>query len=76
MGLTSEQVGEAIHHEFENYWARYNIESLDNENHSSNWFQANLAFSSCLTVHLFLKSSSSIKSYIQIICDLVCDNGE
>ena len=37
MGLTSEQVGEAIHHKFENYWARYKIESLDNENHSSNW---------------------------------------
>ena len=47
MGLTSEQAGESIHHEFNhNFWSRYKINLLTNPNFAKNWFDANLEFSS------------------------------
>lgn len=47
MGLTSEQVGESIHHEFNhNFWSRYKINLLTNPQYAKNWYDANLEFSS------------------------------
>lgn len=47
MGLTSEQAGESIHHEFERYfWSRRKIRLSTNPNYGINWLKANLEFSS------------------------------
>lgn len=47
MGLTSEQAGESIHHEFERYfWSRRKIKLSTNPNYGINWLNANLEFSS------------------------------
>ena len=47
MGLTSEQAGESIHHEFERYfWSRRKIRLSTNPNYGINWLNANLEFSS------------------------------
>ena len=47
MGLTSEQAGESIHHEFDhNYWSRYKINLISNPNYSESWFNANVEFCS------------------------------
>ena len=47
MGLTSEQAGESIHHEFaNNYWSKYKINMISNPQFAINWFKANVEFSS------------------------------
>lgn len=47
MGLTSEQSGESIHHEFASkFWAKYKIDLIENPRFGENWYSANLEFCS------------------------------
>ena len=47
MGLTSEQSGKSVHHEFAlRFWSKYKIDLILNPKFGQNWYSANLKFCS------------------------------